>query len=83
MEKQNIQHLYFYLAVLCALWFASTSWIWTYLFALFISYPIGLLAFIFWYRGSNIDENKNRYNLPKYILIFGLLSSIISFLLML
>ncbi|MCC6516066.1 MAG: hypothetical protein IT275_06885 [Chitinophagales bacterium] len=83
MRKRNLHHIYFYCATLCTLWFAGTSWIWTYLIALILAYPIGLLAFIFWYRGSNIDENKNRYNLPKYILMIGLLSSIISFLLML
>jgi hypothetical protein len=71
---------YTYLALVCAIWFTLTSWIWTYLFNIFFSYPIGALALLLYF----FEKRKNPGNgLNKWILVVlvpGWLASILAML---
>jgi hypothetical protein len=70
----NRSNLTYSLAILLALWFALTSWLWAYWFALFFSYPLGLLSFILWFSLKKEKKKRNHW-IPR-ILIAGLLLSL-------
>ena len=76
-EKMKYNILYF-CALLCAVWFLLTSWVWTYYSNLFLSLPFGLLSLILWNAGRQKDENKARYRSLIFILAAGVVASLVS-----
>jgi hypothetical protein len=72
MKKNN---LLFYVAVVLAIWFALTSWAWTYLICLFISYPFGLISFIMWLSLRKTNPERSQWILK--ILTIGLIVSMV------
>lgn len=80
MEKNKTSGFYFYGALLAAIWFALTAWLWTYFANIFISLPLGILSFYLLKKGKQIDPNKNRYNITISILIAGIVVSLITLL---
>jgi len=75
MNKFN-SNLWFAIALICAIWFMLTSWFWTYGMNVIISFPFGLLSYIFWRRGKKNMDQKTRYKVVGIILLFGVLSSV-------
>jgi len=63
----------FFIAFFCALWFVCWGILWTYLAALFIAYPFGLISFLLWRSIRN--ENKKRTKIIPILLIIGLVLS--------
>ncbi len=80
MEKNKTIGFYFYSALVCAIWFALTAWIWTYFANIFISFPFGILSFYLLKKGKQMDLNKNRYSITISILITGVVVSLIALL---
>ncbi|CAN5875332.1 hypothetical protein BH11BAC7_BH11BAC7_11840 [soil metagenome] len=70
-------NIYFYVALICAIWFLLTSWFWVYYANVFISFPFGLLSLILWYKGKKIGKEK-RFNFVAVLLISGVALSLIS-----
>ncbi|MDQ8004799.1 MAG: hypothetical protein REI64_08380 [Pedobacter sp.] len=69
--KDNIL---FVVALVFALWFAATAYIWIYWAALIISYPIGIASFFIW-RFIKKDGKKRNKIIP-ILLIAGLTLSL-------
>jgi hypothetical protein len=73
---------YTYLALVFAIWFALSSWIWVYLFNVFFSYPFGAVAILLYF----FEKKRNPGNyLNKWVLIIliaGWLSSLVVMLLL-
>jgi hypothetical protein len=61
------------------LWFLFTSWYWGYFANLFLSYPFGIAAFLFWRQGKRLNPQSILNKLVGGMLLVGLLSSAISF----
>lgn len=67
-------------ALLCGLWFLFTAWMWTYMAALFVAYPVGLLGLFFWSRGRKQNPESPIAKIALAALIVGLLASAAAFL---
>jgi hypothetical protein len=64
------------IALLCALWFLLTSWIWIYYVNTVISFPIGLIAFWFWNSGKQERRGDAVRKITSIVLILGALVSV-------
>lgn len=73
MSKSDIV---FIIALLLALWFALTSWIWVYYICLFIGYPAGIISFLLWFKRRKVDPKTNRYKTILTLLILGMANSL-------
>lgn len=80
MNNSSKANTYYYISLVCAAWFLITSWLWTYLANVIISFPFGLIALYLWHKGTQIDANKTRLKFTKYILIAGAVISIVALL---
>ena len=80
MSKSNV---YFYIALVCAIWFMVFSSSWMYWMCLVIAYPAGIVSYILWHIGRKQDERIQRYKIIMIILIVGLVLSIAAIGLML
>jgi phosphoglycerol transferase MdoB-like AlkP superfamily enzyme len=78
METKTRAYVYFYSALLASVWFLLTSWIWVYFMNLVVSFPIGLLAFVFWNLGRKSGIMSKGFEVIKYLLLLGVAASIIS-----
>jgi len=58
-------------ALICAVLFVLTCWMWAYYANLFISLPLGLISLMLWDRGRKTDAARARYKWILYLLIFG------------
>jgi hypothetical protein len=56
------------IALLCALWFLMTSWIWIYYANIVISFPIGLIALWLWKKGR-LKHSSDTLNKVTFIVI--------------
>jgi len=79
-NEMNKSNYYFYSALVCAVWFTLTSFLWTYLANVFISFPFGLIGWFLWYKGKQIEVPNKRYKTIAIILIVGLLVSLFTLL---
>jgi hypothetical protein len=77
MTTRPNTNIYFYVALICAIWFVLTSWFWVYYANVFISFPVGLISLVTWYKGRKIG-NEKRFNLVGILLISGAALSIIA-----
>jgi len=68
---------YFYSSLICAVWFATSSWAWAYLANVYISFPFAVLSFILWQVGKKIDPNPQKYLAIKALLLMGIMSAIV------
>jgi len=71
--------LYNSFAFICGVWFVLTSWIWGYLANLIMSYPIGVVGFILWYRGRRLNRASNLNRVTLGLFIVGVVASIAAF----
>ena len=71
---------FFYLSLVCAIWFALTSGLWTYFANVVLSLPFGIISLILWMKGKKTDARKERYRFVPIILIVGLIIAIVSFI---
>ncbi len=55
------EKILYYLALILAIWFVISAWMWTYLTNLFLSFPCGLLSLGIWFfiRTKNGMETKS------------------------
>ncbi|MBL7767078.1 MAG: hypothetical protein JNJ58_13340 [Chitinophagaceae bacterium] len=83
MNLTTKSNLYFYLSLVTAIWFLLTSYVWTYLANLFISFPVGLMSLGLWYLGRKTGVKSDRFKWPVGIVIAGVITSLISLVLFL
>lgn len=83
MNARGSKNTLFIPALICAIFFVLTSWVWAYNAALFISLPFGLISVMLWDRGRKTDARRERYKWVLYLLIFGSALSLCVLILML
>jgi len=66
------------LAMVFAIWFALTSWLWTYLMNIFISYPFGVAALLLFLKERKRDPQNILNNRVLLVLIAGWIISIVA-----
>nr|WP_121269792.1 hypothetical protein [Pedobacter schmidteae] len=64
------------IGIIFAVWFALTSWLWTYNAALVISYPFGLISLLI----LLFSASKYGKVTIKYLLLAGFITSILAIL---
>lgn len=76
MENSPKANVYFYVSLLCAVWFMLTSWYWLYGMNLLFSFPVGLLSLFLWYQGKKREGATSRFRIVPAILVGGVVTSI-------
>ncbi|HEY3402657.1 MAG TPA: hypothetical protein VGK59_04660 [Ohtaekwangia sp.] len=71
------QDIYFFTALLLAVWFLLTAAVWVYMMNLIISYPAGIVSYILLRKVKAIEGQTKRVRLIGVILISGLSLSLI------
>ena len=66
------------LSIGCGIWFLLTSWMWTYLACLFISYPVGLIGLFLWGLGRMEAPASKAGRLAIGLHLLGLATSILA-----
>jgi len=66
------------IALVFAIWFALTSWLWTYLMNIFISYPFGVVALLLYLKRRKIEPESKANKSVLLILIAGWIISIVA-----
>ncbi len=56
------------IAICCGLWFILTGSVWVYFANLFLSFPLAILGFYFWYRARK-NGSTDKWNLAGLILL--------------
>ena len=67
--------IYNLIALVCAIWFLLTSWIWAYLINLIISWPVAILGLIFWRLGKNHAPDSRVIRVTFWMFIAGFVIS--------
>ncbi|MCB0506914.1 MAG: hypothetical protein R2739_03990 [Chitinophagales bacterium] len=75
MKQETKANFYFIVSLIGAIWFAITSYLWMYYANIFISFPVGILAFFCWYKGKKIEGNSLRFKIILSIMLAGVLVS--------
>lgn len=79
MRKEKIGLIFQLISLICGIWFLLTGWIWTFLIAAFISYPVTILGLLFWGLGCRFTDKLSKPILTLYFT--GLTISLLSILL--
>jgi len=69
---------YYYLALLCTIWFLLTSWLWTYWLNLLFSFPFAILSWYFLNKSK--EKTSTEHKTIMVLLVLGILSAIVSLL---
>ena len=69
------------IAIICGVWFLLTGWMWTFLFNLGISYPVGIYGFYMWMRARKLNPGDKRNSVAIALLGLGLAISVAALLL--
>lgn len=77
MNNQTKATLYFILSLLSAIVFAATAYAWGYYINVVTALPAGLLSLLFTRLGKKIDLNPKKYNFIYFILLIGVVVSLI------
>ncbi len=68
-------------ALLCGCWFLLTSWMWTFLFNLVISYPVGIYGLLVWVRARKSHPHDKKVSIAGVLLGLGLATSLVALVL--
>ena len=79
MRKDTIGQIFHIISIICGIWFLITGWIWSFLIAAFISYPVAIVGLLFWGIGCRFTEKLSKPILTLYFT--GLAISLLSILL--
>ncbi len=79
-ESSSKYNSYYYISLVCAVWFLVCSPLWTYAACFVFSFPFGLLSLLFWFIGKRKDDQKERYKKIKVMLLMALVIACISIL---
>jgi len=77
MKIQKLD-VYFSISMVCAIWFALTSWLWVYYMNVVLSFPFAILSLLLWHRGKKYDSKRKRYKAIPNILILGAIVSLVT-----
>ena len=70
------------LAIICGLWFLFAGWVWVYLVNLVIVFPFAIIGFFLW-RAGRSAERKLLNRVAGWLLVGGLLVSLVSLVMLL
>lgn len=68
------------LSIICGVWFLLTSWFWTFLINMIISFPVGIVGIVLWYYARKSDPSSKLAKASLYLHVAGLASSILTLL---
>ena len=66
------------IAIVCGVWFLLTGWIWTFLFNIVFSYPVGLLGFFVWIKARKLNPGDKKNAVAIVLLALGLAVSLVA-----
>ncbi|TCV12247.1 hypothetical protein EDC17_102414 [Sphingobacterium alimentarium] len=66
MRKEKTGLIFHIISIICGVWFLLTGWIWSFLLAAFISYPIAIIGMLFWGFGSKYSDKLTTPILTLY-----------------
>jgi hypothetical protein len=76
MENEGKAFLYNLFALLGGIWFLLTGWMWGFLANLVLAYPIGVIGFLFWYRGRRLAPGKLLNRIALGFFVAGAIASV-------
>lgn len=77
MEEKKVLPVNIF-ALICALWFLLTSWMWVYYMNIILSFPVGILGYFLWKRGKQKDPDSILNKSALSFLIGGTITSIVA-----
>lgn len=66
--------IYNIIALLCAIWFVLTGWMWFYYMNIILSFPFAILGFFLWKKGREA-EKKTLNKITGWLLMAGVIIS--------
>ncbi len=72
-EKRYL--IYNILALVCAIWFMLTGWMWFYYINIILVFPFAIIGFFLWWQGRRA-ERKLLNKIVGWMLLAGLIISI-------
>jgi len=72
MTKKNSLNIF---AMLCALWFIATGWIWVYYVNLIISFPFAFIGLYCWKKGRDTVNPSTLNTVAFWLLVAGFILS--------
>lgn len=67
--------IYNLIALVCAIWFLLTSWLWAYLINLIIASPAAIIGLILWKLGKNEAPESRLNRVVFWLFIAGFITS--------
>jgi hypothetical protein len=64
------------LALICAIWFVLTGWMWLYAANILFSYPFAILGFFLWKNAEKAEPHTRLNRVTIWMLGIGLFLSI-------
>lgn len=65
-------------ALICGIWFLLTSWMWAWGANVVFSFPVGILAWVFWRRARKAHPGSRLNKIVPGILLVGVAASIVA-----
>lgn len=78
-DKKKAQ-IWYWIALVFAIWFVLTCAVWTYFANLVISFPAGIISVILWIVGRKYDKELRLGRIVVWLLRFGVCFSVVTFL---
>lgn len=78
MKASLKTEILFFLAMIFALIFALTAWMWPFYINLFIALPSLILSLLCWYFGRNDGSPIAKFNYVLYLIALGVAVSLIA-----
>ena len=72
--------IYNVIALVCAIWFLLTSWLWAYMINLIISWPVAIIGLILWKLGKNETPDSAVNKIAFWLFVAGFFISAIALL---
>jgi H+/Cl- antiporter ClcA len=69
------------IALICAVWFLPMGSFWTYLGNLIVGYPVGIIGWVLWRNARKLDADSKLNKVVMWLLVAGLVCSVVSFFL--
>lgn len=66
--------IYNIIALLCAIWFVLTGWMWFYYMNIILSFPFAIFGFFLWKKGREA-EKKTLNKITGWLLMAGVIIS--------
>ena len=80
MPESKRALIYNVIALVCAIWFLLTSWLWSYMINLIISWPVAIIGLILWKLGKKETPDSAVNKIAFWLFVAGFFISGIALL---